>query len=114
MRKPEITKKTSTPTNPPVKGPIRAWSSATSSTARARSPWMSCRKPRCTRTGYGRRAPGPKRRARRLARRLVQAYVVGVVALEQRPHPGVDVPVAAGRDVRALEVGGRDPEPLRH
>src|SRR3954454_24675164 len=42
---PEITKKTSTPTNPPEK-PSSAWDRTTSRTATARSPWISARCPR--------------------------------------------------------------------
>ncbi|GHD62393.1 hypothetical protein GCM10010317_057430 [Streptomyces mirabilis] len=41
MRKPEITKKTSTPTYPPLTCGTPAWESTTSVTATARSPWMS-------------------------------------------------------------------------
>src|SRR5699024_8597866 len=45
MRKPEMTKKTSTPTYPPERVPTPEWKSTTSSTAIARKPWMSGRKP---------------------------------------------------------------------
>src|SRR5699024_12280367 len=45
MRKPEITKNTSTPTYPPESVSTPAWNSTTSSTAIARRPWMSGRKP---------------------------------------------------------------------
>ena len=43
MRKPEITKKTSTPTKPPRAAPTPAWKVTTSPTATARSPSMSAR-----------------------------------------------------------------------
>lgn len=42
MRNPEMTKKTSTPTNPPT-GQPNACAPTTASTARARRPWMSRR-----------------------------------------------------------------------
>src|SRR5699024_9889593 len=45
MRKPEITKNTSTPTYPPESVSTPAWNSTTSITAIARRPWMSGRKP---------------------------------------------------------------------
>jgi hypothetical protein len=49
MRKPEMTKNTSTPTNPPDMNGRPAWNPRTASTATARSPWMSplnrCRAP---------------------------------------------------------------------
>src|SRR5687767_412932 len=45
MRKPEITKKTSTPTKPPANRCTPAWAMITRTTARARSPWMSGRNP---------------------------------------------------------------------
>src|SRR6478752_1886609 len=43
MRKPESTKKTSTPTKPPLTTPTPAWNATTSSTATARRPSMSAR-----------------------------------------------------------------------
>ena len=45
MRNPEITKKTSTPMNPPANPGTSAWASKTSTTATARMPWMSQRYP---------------------------------------------------------------------
>jgi hypothetical protein len=45
MRKPEMTKKTSTPTNPPATPGTPAWNRTTASTATARRPSMSGRKP---------------------------------------------------------------------
>lgn len=43
MRKPEMTKNTSTPTNPPGRRAGQRWYSTTARTANARSPWMSHR-----------------------------------------------------------------------
>jgi hypothetical protein len=43
MRYPEITKNTSTPTNPPGKSPGKAWNMTTARTATARRPSMSGR-----------------------------------------------------------------------
>jgi hypothetical protein len=43
MRKPEMTKKTSTPTYPPVSAAGQKWKTSTMRTATARSPWMSPR-----------------------------------------------------------------------
>ena len=53
IRKPEITKKTSTPTKPPETVPKPEWATITSRTASARRPWMSGRKWRsfCTSRG---------------------------------------------------------------
>ena len=58
ITKPEIAKKTSTPTNPP--GPSPAWNAITRRTASARSPWMSRRRgcgvamgATCSRRGTG-------------------------------------------------------------
>ena len=45
IRKPETTKNTSTPMKPPPNGPMSAWNSTTSTTAMARRPSMSGRKP---------------------------------------------------------------------
>ena len=43
IRKPEMTKKTSTPTNPPGRYGTPAWAATTVRTATARSPWTSPR-----------------------------------------------------------------------
>jgi hypothetical protein len=43
IRKPEITKNTSTPTKPPAGRPRSTWKASTSSTATARRPSMSGR-----------------------------------------------------------------------
>jgi hypothetical protein len=50
MRKPLITKKTSTPTKPP-EGQSKRWSTMTATTARARRPSTSGRNPRFTVAG---------------------------------------------------------------
>ena len=46
MTKPEMTKKTSTPTNPPIRWVTPAWNSTTRRMATARSPSMSGRNDR--------------------------------------------------------------------
>ncbi|AEI12052.1 hypothetical protein Celgi_1534 [Cellulomonas gilvus ATCC 13127] len=45
MRKPETTKKTSTPTYPPGSAAGQTWKTTTAATASARSTWMSRRVP---------------------------------------------------------------------
>jgi hypothetical protein len=44
IRKPEMTKKRSTPVKPPAKPGTSKWNSVTATTATARSPLISCRK----------------------------------------------------------------------
>ena len=43
IRKPEMTKNTSTPTNPPGSADGQKWQTTTIATATARSPWISGR-----------------------------------------------------------------------
>src|SRR6188472_3669354 len=123
MRKPEITKKTSTPMKPPWNGPILAWSRITSRTARARSPWMSCRKPGFMAAIVGREAPRTRFGGAVRTMRdpwfgrpsdgaLVDGEVPGEVLLEAGARGSIHLPLAGRRDVRRLERRRRDAKAL--
>src|SRR6266487_645584 len=97
IRKPEITKNTSTPTNPPCTPSRSAWYSTTESTAKARKPSMSGRNlpglSGCSRTCRPDGTPAPSDRRR-------------VLVIGGRP------PDAIYRAIPSRRVGGpANPEP---
>ena len=86
IRKPEITKKTSTPTNPPEKVSNPEWATMTSSTASARRPWMSGRKWRPWEVASLGTAPGTSQGKGRSIAALNRRY--GAAPIDSPACPG--------------------------
>src|ERR1700687_1991287 len=120
MRKAEMTKKTSTPTNPPPTPGTPTWNRTTASTATARRPSMSGRNP--FPGGTTRRTPAklarrdPPARSRLFRRRSDAATVTGGI-LSRDPAGQLHLWVGALRRQQGShprQVGGHQPGPERH
>src|SRR4051812_40884357 len=107
MRKPEMTKKTSTPTKPPDIPGTAAWNRTTARTATARSPSMSGRNPRRDPSWPQRKGYGDGRKHRPDGGRLGRTLRATASGLQRTISHEGQVPAqrALGEEVREVDQG---------